>query len=1105
MAEESTINVAIRVRPLNTRENSSDIITEVKNTTILLKDPINLTKKTFTFDNVFDCNTSQSDVFNIIGTKVIDSAVKGYNTCVFAYGQSGCFAKGTKIMLHNGKYKKVEKITHKDVIMGDDSTPRNIIKLFTGMQQMYKVSSNYGSYVVNRDHIMVFQHNDRVIDMPLKDYLSLDEKSKKDYYCLTTSVDFPEQKLEVPAFYFASQLKPNQDIPNEYIYNSKDNREDFLTNLLRYSFRYDTINEYYYSDTLSANQIKKVSYLAKSLGYNAFYGTVFIVNKKHKNTYLPIITPLDTDRYYGFMLDGNHRFIGAGFNILRNSGKTHSMIGSDKDNEGLIPRICKSLFEKKTDNATCKVEVSYLEIYSEEVKDLLSKQNPPGGLSVRFHPEIGPYVDGLTRVLVEDYTGIKKLIDQGNKERAVASTILNARSSRSHAILTLYYTQIIADDKPRELLSKINLVDLSGSEKVDVSGVTGINFKEAVSINQSLSNLGLVINKLAQQSMLKVGDPMPVLQRKPSNGSSTPSTPLGASSSKPGLGRPSSFDFKSNPTTPDSKRVISSNGGSSNPTTPLSARGPTTPVRRAILDPSTPKVTTPIKKILDPLSTESPRVGSSVYNSSTGIPSTPSGSRKPLSITPSTPTSKPTTPSSARGTRLIEPDTPSGSRKHARVNSLTLRKPLNDYIPFRDSKLTWILKESLGGNSKTFMIATLSPSAINYNETLNTLRYAYNAKKIVNIVKVNEDPNDKLVRVLKGEIEQLRSKITEGTADDIKQMKEELSLREKIMREKDKTWEQKLQEAKRLNSELQDQLKKEMDVKQVEFSRKIDSLREEKESLIREMESLKNGINDKEIEKEIAKKQAEFERTRILDTATNLQEYYDKKLATLKTSYEEQLTNEKKSLLESFSKESEDLKAQITKLKEEVDESYKNNINQNKRFLEERTVLSRQIQQLHAKIHTLEKSISIRNASKEVIEEEIKELCSEMDKKLEEYMKLKDLYNTKETQYSDCQTQLNTLTIQLEESKKKLTNLEESYQVLKSQYAIMQKENAELSTMMDEDRIEYQSLVEKKNNLKSLLCLLKGEIQKNIELFTSNTSFCESIDSIIQELTKSYY
>jgi hypothetical protein len=1092
MAEESTINVAIRIRPLNARENSSDVITEVKNSTILIKDPENATKKTFTFDNVFDCDTPQSEVFNVIGTKVIDSAIKGYNTCVLAYGQSGCFAKGTKIMLYNGKYKKVENITSNDVIMGDDSTPRNIIKLFTGLQQMYKVSSNYDSYVVNKDHIMVFQHKDHLIDMPLKDYLELDEKSKKDYYCLTTSVDFPEQKLEVPAFYFAAQLKPNQDIPNEYIYNSRDNREDFLTNLLRYSFRYDTINEYYYSDSLSAKQIKKVTYLAKSLGYNAFYNTVFVVNKKHKNTYLPTITPLETDRYYGFMLNGNHRFIGAGFNVLRNSGKTHSIIGSDKENEGLIPRICKSLFEKKTENTTCKFEVSYLEIYSEEVKDLLVKNNPPGGLSVRFHPEIGPYVDGLTRVLVEDYTSIKKLIDQGNKERAVASTILNARSSRSHAILTVYYTQLIADDKPRELLSKINLVDLSGSEKVDVSGVTGINFKEAVSINQSLSNLGLVINKLAQQSMLKVGDPMPVLQRKPSNGS-TPSTPLGSANKKPGLGRPSSFDFKSNPTTPDSKRGAPGAGNSSTPTTPLSARGPTTPVRRAILDPSTPKVTTPIKKILEPLSIESPRVGS---GSSSCIPSTPSGSRKPLG-TPSTPTTPlssrgATTPSSARGTRLIEPDTPSGSRKHTRVNSLTLRKPLNDYIPFRDSKLTWILKESLGGNSKTFMIATLSPSAINYNESLSTLRYAYNAKKIVNIVKVNEDPNDKLVRVLKGEIEQLKSKITEGTADDIKQMKEELSLREKIMREKDKTWEQKLQEAKRLNSELQDQLKKEMDVK----------------SLIREMESLKNGINDKEIEKEIAKKQAEFERTRILDTATNLQEYYDKKLATLKTSYEEQLSNEKKTLLESFNKETDELKSQITKLKEEVDESYKSNVNQNKRFLEERTVLSRQIQQLHAKIHALEKTIIMRNASREVIQDEIKELCGEMDKKLEEYIKLKDEYLTKEAQYSECQSQINALNIQLAESKKKLDTLEESYQSLKSQYTTMQKENAELSSMMDEDRIEYQSLVEKKNNLKSLLGLLKGEIQKNVELLTTNSEFAEfntSIDSIIQELTKSYY
>lgn len=82
------------------------------------------------------------------------------------------------------------------------------------------------------------------------------------------------------------------------------------------------------------------------------------------------------------------------------------------------------------------------------------------------------------------------------------------------------------------------------------------------------------------------------------------------------------------------------------------------------------------------------------------------------------------------------------------------KKKAEDFIPYRDSVLTWLLKDSLGGNSKTAMIAAISPA--DYDETLSTLRYADQAKKIKNKAVVNEDPNAKLVRELKEELEMLR-------------------------------------------------------------------------------------------------------------------------------------------------------------------------------------------------------------------------------------------------------------------------------------------------------------------------------------------------------------
>ena len=85
------------------------------------------------------------------------------------------------------------------------------------------------------------------------------------------------------------------------------------------------------------------------------------------------------------------------------------------------------------------------------------------------------------------------------------------------------------------------------------------------------------------------------------------------------------------------------------------------------------------------------------------------------------------------------------------------KKKKDDHVPYRDSVLTWLLKESLGGNSKTAMIAAISPA--DYEETLSTLRYADQAKKIKNKAVINEDPNAKLVRELKEELEMLRGQV----------------------------------------------------------------------------------------------------------------------------------------------------------------------------------------------------------------------------------------------------------------------------------------------------------------------------------------------------------
>jgi hypothetical protein len=434
--------------------------------------------------------------------------------------------------------------------------------------------------------------------------------------------------------------------------------------------------------------------------------------------FTPIIKYRGVDRYYGFKLDNNGRFIGAGYNVLRNSGKTHTMLGEDwqatqsqpinqptnqpinqpinqptsqtaesqnvrvtmmhnLQNTGLIPRICQALFDRQETNngldvrqATIKykLQMSYLEIYSEEVKDLLTVKSDK--LTVRLDPKTGPFVESLTKADVSNFAELMRLIISGNTRRTVAATMLNDSSSRSHAIVTIYFTQLINEPnagKIREVMSKINLVDLAGSERVGESGVTGINFKEATLINKSLSTLGRVISTLSD----KFKSRLPVISQ--------------------------AYGYQLN----------TLNSGTLN-----------------------------------------------------------------------------------TGPQAIPSDTP---------------------VPFRDSKLTFILKESLAGNSKTYLIATITGEVHYLSETLSTLRFASNAKQIINKVKVNEDPDDSKILTYNDELKQIkRSILTNKSPEETQRLSIELQFREELLKA-DKTWEQKMAETVRLNAQTTEAMQRQID------------------------------------------------------------------------------------------------------------------------------------------------------------------------------------------------------------------------------------------------------------------------------------------------------
>lgn len=272
------------------------------------------------------------------------------------------------------------------------------------------------------------------------------------------------------------------------------------------------------------------------------------------------------------------------------SGKTFSMGGtytSEQENEptvGVIPRVIRRIFQEKAKRTDCEfvLAVSYLEIYNEEILDLLCTSKDKPVISIREDPKDGIKIVGLTERDVLNAHEMVCCLEMGNSARTVGSTAMNAASSRSHAIFTISLEQRRNGDKTDVMVSKLHLVDLAGSERQKKTKAEGDRLKEGISINRGLLSLGNVISALGDES----------------------------------------------------------------------------------------------KK--------------------------------------------------------------------------------GSFVPYRDSKLTRLLQDSLGGNSHTLMIACVSPADSNIEETINTLRYADRARKIKNKPVLNVDPRAAEMKRLKQQVQELQ-------------------------------------------------------------------------------------------------------------------------------------------------------------------------------------------------------------------------------------------------------------------------------------------------------------------------------------------------------------
>jgi len=181
------------------------------------------------------------------------------------------------------------------------------------------------------------------------------------------------------------------------------------------------------------------------------------------------------------------------------AGKSYTMMGTNIDDEvgkGIIPRIVEQIFASilaSPSNIEYTVRVSYMEIYMERIRDLLVPQND--NLPVHEEKNKGVYVKGLLEVYVASVEEVFEVMRRGGDARAVASTNMNAESSRSHSIFVITVTQKNVETGSMKS-GQLFLVDLAGSEKVGKTGASGQTLEEAKKINKSLSALGMVINSL---------------------------------------------------------------------------------------------------------------------------------------------------------------------------------------------------------------------------------------------------------------------------------------------------------------------------------------------------------------------------------------------------------------------------------------------------------------------------------------------------------------------------------------------------------------------------------------------------------------------------------
>lgn len=276
-------------------------------------------------------------------------------------GTGKCLAPGTPILLYDGTIKNVEDIVVGDILMGDDSTPRNVLSTCSGTDVMYKIYQKNGdSYTVNAPHILsLINRQKEIIDIPVTDFLAKDTTFKQQYRGFKVSVDFEEKQIYEHPYSYGKNFVDNT-IPLEYKANTKYVRLHLLAGIIDSCAFYEENNDCYEITKDNKQILQDITYVARSLGfavttiYNNYdtethkksftikiFGNIKTIptkvmrstNTKQKPANLTTeisIKELGVGKYYGFQLDGNHRFLLGDFTVTHNTTVIKSILYAKK-------------------------------------------------------------------------------------------------------------------------------------------------------------------------------------------------------------------------------------------------------------------------------------------------------------------------------------------------------------------------------------------------------------------------------------------------------------------------------------------------------------------------------------------------------------------------------------------------------------------------------------------------------------------------------------------------------------------------------------------------------------------------------------------------------